>query len=111
MPAGTMGGAGRAIAPARDGSRPAAAIGPVGRLICDRGYSADRWGAAIRACGAEPVVPPYPTHRRAPAWDRAAYRLRHRVENLWARLKGWRDVATRYDKTEAAPMDWLADRP
>ena len=41
---------------------------------------------------------------------------RHRVENLWARLKEWRALATRYDKTAssflgalhlAASLDWL----
>ncbi|GEL65677.1 transposase [Kozakia baliensis] len=31
-----------------------------------------------------------------------AYRHRHLVENLWARLKEWRAVATRYDKTVAS---------
>ncbi|MFL5336434.1 MAG: transposase [Geminicoccaceae bacterium] len=27
---------------------------------------------------------------------------RHRVERLWGRLKPWRAVATRYDKTAAS---------
>jgi transposase len=31
-----------------------------------------------------------------PAW---IYNNRSRVENLWARLKEWRAVATRYEKT------------
>jgi transposase len=30
--------------------------------------------------------------------DAALYRQRHRVENLLARLKGWRRIATRYDR-------------
>ncbi|MCP1256563.1 transposase, partial [Acetobacter cerevisiae] len=48
-----------------------------------------------------------------PKW---AYRCRHLVENLWARLKEWRAVATRYEKTAtsflavihiAAAADWI----
>ena len=48
-----------------------------------------------------------------PGW---VYSNRHRVENLWARLKEWRAVATRYEKTArsfmgvlclAAALDWL----
>jgi transposase len=44
------------------------------------------------------------------------YNNRHLVENLWARLKEWRAVATRYEKTArsflgvlclAATADWL----
>ena len=91
----------------------------VGRVVCDRGYSSDPWREAIRAAGAEPCVPGQPTHRRAPPHDRAAYARRHRVETLWARLKEWRALATRYDKTAqsflgghlAAALDWLSNRP
>ncbi len=32
-------------------------------------------------------------------FDRTLYRLRHRIENFFARLKQWRGIATRYDKT------------
>jgi hypothetical protein len=47
---------------------------------------------------------------------RAVVAGRHLVENLWARLKEWRAVATRYKKTArsflsvlclAATADWL----
>jgi transposase len=98
----------------------ASALGRIRRVVCDRGYSAEPWRAAIRAAGAEPVVPGHPTHRRTPAYDRPAYRRRHRVENLWARLKEWRAIATRYDKTKAsflgavhlaAALDWLSNGP
>lgn len=37
--------------------------------------------------------------RRNPAdHDTSLYRKRHRIENLFARLKDWRRIATRYDK-------------
>lgn len=98
----------------------AARLGAVRRVVCDASYSAARWLALIRASGAEPVVRPNPTHKSAPPHDRAAYRRRHRAENLWARLKEWRAVATRYDKTAAsflgtlhlaAACDWLSNGP
>ncbi len=41
---------------------------------------------------------------RCPDW---IYADRHRVEQLWARLKQWRAVATRYDKTATAFMGVL----
>jgi transposase len=40
-----------------------------------------------------------PTHKQQDHFDRAAYRRRHKIENMWAKLKEWRPVATRYDKT------------
>lgn len=88
-------------------------------MVCDRLYSDRPWRERIRALGAEPVVPANPTHPPVP-YDRAAYARRHRIENLWARLKAWRAVATRYDRTSAsflgalhlaASLDWLANRP
>lgn len=95
-------------------------LGAIGRVVCDGSYSSGPWLAAIRALDAEPVVRANPTHRNAPAHDRAAYRRRHKVEHLWARLKEWRAVSTRYDKTAAsflgglhlaAAFDWLSNGP
>ena len=90
-------------------------LGLVGRVVCDRGYSSARWRSLIRQLGAEPVVP---ATRRHPVvgYDRGAYRRRSRVEQLWGRLKEWRAVATRYEKTAAsylgvlhlaAALDWI----
>ncbi|WP_139110085.1 transposase, partial [Ensifer sp. LC163] len=31
-------------------------------------------------------------------YDKALYRRRHKVENLFAKLKDWRRIATRYDR-------------
>ena len=87
----------------------------VHRVVCDRGYSSAAWRALIREAGAEAVVPAQPRHTYV-AYDEAAYRRRHRVEQLWGRLKEWRAVATRYEKTAesflgvlyvAAAMDWI----
>ena len=42
--------------------------------------------------------------KRLPFWqddilhDPVLYRLRHRIENMFARLKDWRRIATRYDR-------------
>jgi transposase len=92
------------------------ALGVVLRVICDQAYSSAAWRALIAGHGAEPVVPAHPTHKSAPPHDPVAYRRRHEVENLWARLKEWRAVATRYEKTAAsylgdlhlaAAFEWL----
>lgn len=93
----------------------AVGLGVVERVVCDRGYSSAAWRDAIREASAEPVVPAQPTHPPV-AYDRGAYRRRHHVEQAWGRLKEWRTVATRYEKTAssflgvlhvAAAMDWI----
>ncbi len=38
-------------------------------------------------------------HRKTQhAYDKILYRQRHRIENLFARLKDWRRIQTRYDQ-------------
>jgi transposase len=39
--------------------------------------------------------------------DRPAYRERNRVERLFAELKEFRRVATRYDKLKASFVGWV----
>jgi transposase len=31
-------------------------------------------------------------------YDKTLYRKRHRIENMFGRLKDWRRIATRYDR-------------
>lgn len=90
-------------------------LGLVRRVVCDRAYSSRAWRDLISEVGAEPVVPANRTHPVVP-YDRAAYRRRHHVEQAWGRLKEWRAVATRYEKTAesflgvlyvAGAMDWI----
>ena len=32
------------------------------------------------------------------AYDKGLYKLRHRIENMFGKLKDWRRIATRYDR-------------
>ena len=69
-------------------------------VIADRGYDADRVIDLIERQGSKAVIPPR-RHRctKPRAFDAALYRQRHRIEFFFNRLKQFRRVATRYDKT------------
>ena len=69
-------------------------------MIADKAYDADRIRAAITALGAEPVIPPNPTRASVIRYDRHHYRERHVVECFINKLKHFRRIATRYDKTD-----------
>ena len=86
-----------------------------GWIIGDRGYASDAFRALVWETGARPAIPPRRTDApvACPDW---AYQNRNMVERLWGRLKEWRAVATRYEKTArsflgvlclAATADWL----
>ena len=70
-----------------------------GCVLGDRAYDGAPIRNAIAEMGAEAVIPPHPC-RKAPATDDThPYRARHAIENLFAKLKQYRSLATRYDKT------------
>jgi hypothetical protein len=48
------------------------------------------------------VIPPKANRRAAISCDRDMYRWRHLIENAFAKLKEFRAVATRYDKTDTS---------
>ena len=43
-----------------------------------------------------------PTEKEPRNYDRALYRARHLIENFFAKLKHYRAIATRYDKTDSS---------
>ena len=69
-------------------------------LIMDRAYEGDQTRALARALGYEPVVPPKAGRLEPWDYDRARYRQRNKVERFFRRLKGFRRIATRYDKLD-----------
>ena len=70
-------------------------------LIADKGYDADALVAAIEDQGGQAVIPPRRSRKTLRAWDRHRYQARHLIENLFAHLKHYRRLATRYDKLDA----------
>ena len=68
-------------------------------LLADKGYDKEDLREAVRAIDANPVVP-----RKSNSIvgnddiDWCMYKYRHLVENIFARLKHYRAIATRYDK-------------
>ena len=74
------------------------ALPPARRLIADRGYDSSGYRNALRHRGIEPCIPPRKNRKQAIAYDQALYRQRHKVENMFAKLKDWRRIAMRYDR-------------
>ncbi|MDH0913205.1 IS5 family transposase [Rhizobium pusense] len=74
------------------------ALPPAKALIADRGYDSAAFRQALVARGIEPCIPSSRSRKIPYPYDKALYRQRHKVENLFAKLKDWRRVATRYDR-------------
>ncbi|SBV96670.1 transposase [uncultured delta proteobacterium] len=69
-------------------------------LLMDRAYEGNETQCLSRALGYEPVVPPNPNRLKPWEYDKELYKKRNEVERLFRRLKGFRRIATRYDKLD-----------
>ncbi len=70
----------------------------VQELIADRGYDSDGFRAALEDLGIKPCIPSRKNRKTPHPHDPALNRQRHPIENLFAKLKDWRRIATRYDR-------------
>lgn len=68
-------------------------------LLGDKGYDSDDIIAAIEELNIEAVIPSKSNRKEQRQIDRETYKLRNLIERMFNKLKNWRRVATRYDKT------------
>ena len=90
---------------------------PADAVIADRSFDAHaRVIEPLLKAGKKVVIPPKNGRRVLRDYDRHLYQARHLIENFFARLKQYRCIATRYDKTAcnflgaihlAAAVVWL----
>ena len=86
-------------------------------LLADKAYDADeRVIEPLLAAGKHPVIPPKSNRKIQRSFDKQMYQARHLMENFYCKLKQYRAIATRYDKTArnflaaihlAATVIWL----
>ena len=74
------------------------ALPPAKAMIADRGYDADWFRDALASHGIAACIPSKINRKTQIPHDRVLYRQRHRIENMFARLKDWRRIHTRYDR-------------
>jgi putative transposase len=67
-------------------------------LLADKGYDSDWFRAALTERGIAPCIPPRKNRNVQYHYDKDLYRQRHKIENVFGRIKDWRRVATRYDR-------------
>jgi transposase len=86
-------------------------------VLADKAYDADaRVIEPLQQAGKTVVIPPKQNRKAPRSYDQHLYKARHLIENFFAKLKQFRAIATRYDKTArnflaaihlAAAMVWL----
>ena len=79
-----------------------------GRLLGDKGYDSDDIRNDLANRGIEPVIPPRSNRKTPIEYDREAYKRRNLIERCVNRLKQFRRIATRYEKTARAYLSMLS---
>jgi transposase len=77
-------------------------------FLADRGYDADAIREEIAKADVEAVIPAKSNRRTPIPHDRVKYKWRNLIERLFNKLKNWRRVATRYDKTRESYLCFVA---
>jgi transposase len=74
------------------------ALPPASALLGDRGYDSNWFRQALADRGIEPCIPSTKSRKIPLPYDKLLYKQRHRIENMFGKLKDWRRIATRYDR-------------
>ena len=67
--------------------------------IGDKAFDSDALLDRLAEHGVKTVIPPKKNRTLPRTFDRDTYRERHRIENVFCKIKAFRAIATRYDKT------------
>jgi transposase len=67
-------------------------------LLADKGYDANWFRDGLIGKGIWPCIPPKKNRKYRVSFDKTIYKQRHKIENMFRRLKVWRRIATRFDR-------------
>jgi len=77
-------------------------------LLADRGYDADWFREALEDKGIRACIPGRKSRAKPARFDKRRYKRRNRIEIMFGRLKDWRRVATRYDRSPKVFLSAIA---
>ncbi len=65
---------------------------PAETLIADKGHDSDEFREALAARDIKACIPPKRNRKVQPAFDKKLYKTRHKIENMFGKLKDWRRI-------------------
>ncbi|KQT80161.1 transposase [Methylobacterium sp. Leaf465] len=68
-------------------------------MLADKGYDSDAIHRQIEVTGAAPNIPPKSNRRWKPCFSPVLYKERNAIKRMFGRLKDFRRIATRYDRS------------
>lgn len=105
------------LSPGQDGDGPhgrvlleSFEVGEIEHVVGDTAYDGDETREQVRALRTKACIKPHSKRTTRKRYDKSRYKNRNQVERFFARIKQFRRVATRYEKTvqNFAGFVWLA---
>lgn len=86
------------------------APGQIQHVLADTAYDGDETRALVRQLKAKACIKPHSNRTGKKRYDKERYKHRNGIERFFGRIKQYRRVATRYEKTAEnfAGFVWLA---
>lgn len=76
-------------------------------MLADKGYDSDDVRSSLLMKGILPIIPSKSNRKQSIECDFERYKDRNRIERMFNRLKQFRRIATRYDKTAKSYLSFL----
>ena len=77
-------------------------------VIEDKGYDSDRHRANLESNNNIPVIPGRKNRKQPIIYDKLIYKIRHKIEILFGKIKENRRLAMRFDKSDAVFLGFIA---
>ncbi len=68
-------------------------------VLADKGYDSDEFRVSVKKQNCMPVIPGRLNRKHPIAYDKILYRERSAIENFFSKIKDFRRIATRYEKS------------
>src|ERR1700722_12075650 len=90
------------LATRRGGGEPLISGVAIGALLADKAFDNDWLRTELNRRGTIAVIPPKASRKDPIDCDFEMYKWRHLIENFFCKIKEFRRIATRYEKTDAS---------
>ncbi|WP_410541861.1 transposase [Wolbachia endosymbiont (group E) of Neria commutata] len=76
-------------------------------VVADKGYDSNAFVASLESKGYEVVIPPKKNRKVQRYYDEHIYKERHLIECFFGKIKNFRRIFSRFDKTAEVFMGFL----
>jgi transposase len=76
-------------------------------VLADKGYDDDKFIEVIKTQGCRAVIPPRKNRKKPRDYDKDVYKERHLIECFFGKIKYFRRIFSRFDKTAQAYLGFL----